>query len=119
MKPSYTSRGLGIYCTRALKDILTPSLAPQQKVVQKYIENPFLLTTKNLKAHKFDFRQWVLVLGWEPLDVCVFESAYLKICGQEFDLLQYEDIIRHLSNYSLNKGSKDASKDLVMNTKEF
>ena len=86
--------------------------------MQKYIENPLLLQHKNLKNHKFDFRQWVLVLSWEPLDVCVFESAYLKICGQEFDLKQYEDTIRHLSNYSLNKNNSN-SKELTMDTKKF
>lgn len=32
---------------------------------------------------------------------------------------QYEDNMRHLSNHSLNKGNKEASKDLVMNTKQF
>jgi hypothetical protein len=48
----------------------------------------------------------------------VFQSAYLKICGQVFDLKHYEDTIRHLSNYSLNKG-KENSKDLVMGIKMF
>lgn len=59
----------------------------------------------------------MLVLSWEPLDVCVFDSCYLKICGQEFDLKMHEDTLRHLSNYSLQKGSD--KKDLVMSSDEF
>lgn len=54
-----------------------------------------------MNKRKFDFRQWVLVLSWDPLDVLVFDSCYLKICGQEFDLKAYDDTLRHLSNYSL------------------
>ena len=48
----------------------------------------------------------------------MFESCYPKICGQDFDLKQYEDTLRHLSNYSLNKAS-EKSKDLVMSSQEF
>ena len=53
----------------------------QQKVVQKYIEKPFCVD-----GRKFDFRQWVLVNSWEPLDVSIFQTAYLKMCGSAFDL---------------------------------
>jgi tubulin monoglycylase TTLL3/8 len=116
VKPSYTSCGFGIYCSRTLSTILPDIKRVQQKVVMKYIENPLLINSPQLPSRKFDFRQWVLVLSWEPLDICVFDSCYLKICGQDFDLKQFEDTLRHLSNYSLNKGS---GKDLVMCTSEF
>jgi tubulin monoglycylase TTLL3/8 len=66
---------------------------------------------------KFDFRQWVLVLSWDPLDVLVFDACYLKICSSDFDLIEYQDILRHLSNYSLQKG--DSKKELVMSSDEF
>ena len=96
VKPSYNARGFGIYCSRDLNEI-APDRRQQQKVVQKYIELPYLFQRKR----KFDFRQWVLVLSWEPLDVLLFDACYLKICGQDFDLTEYHDILRHLSNYSL------------------
>jgi predicted class III extradiol MEMO1 family dioxygenase len=54
-------------------------------------------------------------MSWEPLDVYVFDACYLKICGSEFDLRVHDDILRHLSNYSLQKGGKD----LVMSSAEF
>jgi len=66
--------------------------------VQKYIETPFLV-----KKKKFDVRQWVLVTSWEPLDIFVFETSYLKFCSLEFSLKFLDDVYRHLSNYSINK----------------
>lgn len=59
----------------------------------------------------------MLVLSWEPLDVLVFDACYLKICGQDFDLMAHEDILRHLSNYSLQRVSDKSG--LVMSSDEF
>ena len=59
----------------------------------------------------------MLVLNWEPLDALVFDACYLKICGQDFDLKMHEDILRHLSNCSLQKGAD--KKELVMSSDEF
>ena len=99
VKPSYNARGVGIYCTRQLREILVDATKIQQKVVQKYIERPFCIEGQK----KFDFRQWVMVNSWEPLDVCVFSSAYLKVCGSEFDLKDLNDVYKHLSNYTIQK----------------
>lgn len=120
MKPSYNARGVGIYCTNLLNEIVTTGKGQtqQQKVVQKYIERPMLLQDKkSFWRRKFDFRQWVLVMQWEPLEVYVFDGCYLKICGAEFDLGYSEDVLRHLSNYSLQKGPN--KKELVMSSEEF
>ena len=97
VKPSYNARSLGIYCTRQLREILRDAEKTQQKVVQKYIERPFCIDGQK----KFDFRQWVLVNSWDPLDASVFSSAYLKLCGSAFDLKNLGDVYRHLSNYSI------------------
>ena len=90
-------------------------------MVQKYIESPFcLLGGKIQKRTKFDFRQWVFVNSWEPLDVCVFSAAYLKLCSSAFDLNHINDIYRHLSNYSLQKRAPEDPdqklSDIVMST---
>jgi hypothetical protein len=118
VKPSYNARGFGIFCSRDINDIMPDMKKGQQKVVQKYIEVPMLLDQKPYVKRKFDFRQWVLVLSWEPLDVLVFDACYLKICGQEFDLAQHEDTLRHLSNYSLQQKAGE-KKELVMSSDEF
>lgn len=80
-----------------MREVLKDAEKTQQKVVQKYIEKPFCIDGQK----KFDFRQWVLVNSWDPLDVSVFSSAYLKLCGSAFDLKNLGDVYRHLSNYSI------------------
>jgi len=61
----------------------------------------------------------VLVNSWEPLDVCVFSSAYLKICAQSYDLTKLEDVNRHLSNYTLNKKDVEDQDEIVMSIDQF
>lgn len=81
VKPSYNARGFGIYLTKKLKDIINIGKKSQSKVVQKYVEKPYLINGK-----KFDVRQWVLVTSWDPLEIYIFETAYLKFCSKNFDL---------------------------------
>ncbi|CDW84976.1 protein monoglycylase ttll8 [Stylonychia lemnae] len=116
VKPSYNARGLGVYCTDRLKDIIQQGKKMQSKIVQKYIENPYLVNKK-----KFDIRQWALVTSWEPLDVYVFESSYLKICGSEYTLTNLSDQYRHLSNFTIQKNNKTAGSydDFVMSHLQF
>ena len=85
-----------MYCANKLKDIIQTGKKQGSKVVQKYIERPLLLNKE-----KFDIRQWVLVTSWEPLDIYVFSGAYLKICGNEFNLKNLADQYSHLSNFSI------------------
>ena len=49
--------------------------------MQKYIERPLLF-----RERKFDIRQWVLVRSFQPLEVHVFSSCYLRLCNDAFDL---------------------------------
>lgn len=106
-KPAYNARGLGIFCFNNKSDIINTfsKKAPAPKIVQKYIERPLLL--KNIDGakdlRKFDIRQWVLLTSIEPLHVYVYKKAYLRICGSHYDIDQFDDPIRHLSNYSIQK----------------
>jgi len=124
MKPGFSSRGIGIHCFRDIKEIRSNKV--QAKVVQKYIENPFLLIirgpTGKLEKRKFDLRQWVLITSINPLVIYMFNSCYLRICGSEFSLDDYKDKYKHLTNYSLQRHNtriQNVNKELIMNLSEF
>lgn len=51
----------------------------------------------------------MLVTSLEPLQVYVFNDAYLRICGQHYDINSFDEPIRHLSNYSIQKKEGQAS----------
>jgi len=124
-KPSYNSRGRGIYCFQSLKNSGYSNQA--SKVVQKYIENPFLIfilnsLTNKLEKRKFDIRQWVLVTSFNPLIAYMFSSCYLRICSKEFSLSDISNIFTHVTNYSIQKESELAPNDikqLIMSNEDF
>lgn len=83
-KPSYNSRGVGVFCFDQLKEVFPGGVhkrAMCPKIVQKYIERPFLINKR-----KFDMRQWVFVNSFDPLEVMVYNKAYLRICAKDFDI---------------------------------
>ncbi len=83
-------------------------------MIQKYIERPLIIKDncpKNLRNKKFDIRQWVLVKSFVPLRVYSFSTAYLRICSQDFDLLDIKNLYKHLTNYSINKSNFQGFED--------
>jgi Tubulin-tyrosine ligase family len=58
------------------------------------------------------------VTSWEPLDVYVFSAAYLKVCGNDFNLQTLQDQYSHLSNFSIQK-SKFGIDETVMSHLQF
>jgi hypothetical protein len=46
VKPSYNARGFGIYLVDTVKELVQSGKKGQQKIVQKYIERPYLLKVK-------------------------------------------------------------------------
>ncbi len=126
MKPSFSSRGIGIHCINSTREAFTRGKKMQAKVLQKYIERPFLLHLPGPdgrpEGRKFDIRQWVLVTSMSPLVVYMFSSCYLKICGSEFTLDNIKDKYRHISNYSVQKKNSriaDIKSDLIMSVPQF
>lgn len=130
VKPSYNARGFGIYLIDSMKEIIQNGRKSQQKIVQKYIERPFLLkiksdqfpqshmlssamsqrsprvltpNTQTISLRKFDIRQWVLITSFDPLIIYTFSDFYLRICSSEFNLHDIGDAFKHLSNYTINK----------------
>ena len=89
----------------------------QSRIVQKYIENPFIVRNPDVQLlhnKKFDIRQWVLVTSLKPLQIYLFSSCYLRICSAEFDIQDFKNPMRHLTNFAVNKTQyKDRMEESV------
>jgi len=102
VKPAGLSRGRGITCYNQLRDILEHQEKEPQIVVQKYIENPLVISNK-----KFDIRQWVLVTDWNPITVWFYERCYLRFGVEDFELSDLSNRFKHLTNNSVVKYSEN------------
>lgn len=98
IKPTGVSRGSGITITNDSSRIMQLRYG---KIVQKYIEYPLLLECKR----KFDIRQWVLVTSFHPLRAYAFKRCYARFSSQKYSNDKYENMQKHLTNYSQNKES--------------
>lgn len=104
IKPAGSSRGRGIRVFNDLQKLFDYAQLEQHKenqwVVQKYMENPLLISNR-----KFDIRQWVLVTNWNPLTVWFNGECYLRFCVDEYSLENLDNAFVHLANNSISKHS--------------
>ena len=96
IKPVASSRGRGI---RLLTDLES---LPKKNIITHYIYNPFLINGK-----KFDLRLYLLVTGYSPLKIYLFDNGLARFCSEKYDLdpEKMQDKYIHLTNYSINKTS--------------
>ncbi|XP_069113363.1 probable tubulin polyglutamylase TTLL9 isoform X4 [Argopecten irradians] len=114
MKPAAKSQGKGIFLFRRLKDITdwkkgeyqpltdTTREVPETYVVQRYIENPYLIG-----GRKFDIRIYVLVVSYNPLKVWLYRDGFARFSNTRFSLDSIEDAYVHLTNVSVQKNAPD------------
>jgi len=69
------------------------------KIVQKYIEFPLLLDC----GRKFDIRQWILVKSFNPLKAYAYNKCYARFSSVPYTNDKYDNMQKHLTNYSQNK----------------
>jgi hypothetical protein len=98
VKPTGVSRGSGIQITNDMTKLIQLRFG---KIVQKYIEFPLLLDCKR----KFDIRQWILVKSFSPLKAYAFRKCYGRFSSVKYSNDKYENMQKHLTNYSQNKES--------------
>jgi tubulin monoglycylase TTLL3/8 len=108
VKPGRKSRGRGIQCFSNFNRLMTYTHLSRREywVAQKYCENPLVIHKR-----KFDIRQWVLVMDYEPLIIFFYKEAYLRFCGVDFRLDDVGNRFMHLSNNCVQKHSKNFGED--------
>lgn len=85
--------------TREIEDIPID----EHCVVQFYIDKPLLM-----EKLKFDLRLYVLVLGIDPLRIYLSREGLARLSTKYYEEVNddnFEDMMMHLTNYSLNKNS--------------
>lgn len=65
-------------------------------VIQKYIENPFLMNKR-----KFDIRVWVLLN--QDMDLYFFREGYLRMSSADYTNANLNDDYIHLTNNAIQK----------------
>ncbi|KAH9503429.1 putative tubulin polyglutamylase ttll9 [Bulinus truncatus] len=118
MKPIAKSQGKGIFLFKRLKDITDwkrgVEYQPQLQVtdvtiqpvetyvVQRYIENPYLIG-----GRKFDIRVYVLVTSYNPLKVYLYRSGFARFANNRYSLDTIDDNYIHLTNVAIQKTAPD------------
>ena len=94
LKPVASSRGRGI---RLLTDIEN---IPKKTIATHYIYNPHLINRR-----KYDMRIYVLVTGFRPLKIYIYENGIIRFCSEKYttDAEKFNNNYIHITNYSVNK----------------
>ena len=98
LKPVASSRGRGIRLLTELDNI------PKKIIATHYIYNPHLIN-----GRKYDLRLYLLVTGYTPLKIYLFDNGLARFCSEQYDLdpEKMSDRYIHLTNYSINKTSSN------------
>ena len=96
VKPCASSQGKGIFLVNRFSEI------PRKEfVVCRYISNPLLID-----GFKFDLRVYVAITSIHPLRIYIYNEGLVRFATQKFSLSKVSRFM-HLTNYSLNKNSKN------------
>ncbi|KAM4715161.1 tubulin polyglutamylase ttll6 [Anableps anableps] len=104
-KPDTGCQGKGIFITKSTKDI-QPG---EHMICQVYISKPFIID-----GYKFDLRVYVLVTSCDPFRIFMFKEGLARFCTMKYNEPtqgNVADVCMHLTNYSINKNSKNFVRD--------
>lgn len=97
-KSSTGAKGDGIKISEDVEELLLHiDESEQAYVIQRYIEQPFLLNG----GRKFDIRCWVLLDV--NYNIFLFKEGVLRTASEPYKSTEYSDITSHLTNHSLQK----------------
>ena len=101
VKPVASARGKGV---RILTDTTT---IPTKGILEKYIYNPHLINKR-----KYDMRIYVLVTGFRPLKIYIYDNGIVRFCSDIYtlDADKLNNNYVHITNYSVNKAMEKVRK---------
>lgn len=104
IKPNASSRGRGIHLVSHPGEVSRDDSC----VVSRYVANPLLID-----GFKFDLRIYVLVTSFDPLRVYIFQEGLARFATEKYDRHSdcFERRNMHLTNYSINKTSRNFVKN--------
>ena len=112
LKPSASSCGRGIRLVH--KNNLNTVPKDKPCVMQEYLHKPYLINKK-----KFDLRIYVLVTSFDPLKVYIFQEGLCRFSSADYNLRKLNSRYSHLTNYSINKKSKNFVEPTVDNNSDM
>jgi len=82
-------------------------------VVSKYLAKPHLL-----RGFKYDLRLYVVVTSFEPLKIYLFQEGLVRLATVPYstDKKTLKQRFMHLTNFSVNKKSKEYVKNVGTDT---
>ena len=107
-KPAASSRGRGITIITTPEEFRNIEAGGKNKVLlSRYLSDPYLVNDR-----KFDIRLYVAVTSFQPLVCYMFDEGLTRFAVEEYvcDEETFSENYKHLTNYSLNKNSKDFIK---------
>ncbi|NWU88570.1 TTL13 polyglutamylase, partial [Upupa epops] len=116
-KPDSSCQGKGIFLTHNAEEIKHG----EHMICQQYISKPFLID-----GFKFDMRVYVLVTSCDPLRVFVYKEGLARFATERYidpssrhpaRKGSFDEVCMHLTNYAINKHSKNFVQDAVMGSK--
>lgn len=95
VKPMASSRGAGISLLRASAELCEMEEQEwnhfknrrkyQNKIMQQYVSDPYLLESGPLASTKFDIRQWVLLVSGDTrVTVYLYHTAYCRFASRTY-----------------------------------
>eukprot|EP00047_Mylnosiga_fluctuans_P010918 m.18593 g.18593 ORF g.18593 m.18593 type:complete len:531 (-) comp3357_c0_seq2:999-2591(-) len=118
MKPVGSSQGKGIFLVTKLSQLaewradtrftgeeLDEEDKPAEYIVQKYVENPYLVG-----GRKFDLRIYCLVTSFQPLRAWLYREAFARFTFVRYSMDDLSNTVAHLTNVAIQKKSTEYDK---------
>ena len=95
-KPSFSSRGRGIFLTDSIDEIR--EVSNSKYVVSHYLDNPMLIN-----GYKYDLRVYVCITSINPLRIYIYNEGIVRFATEKYTTKKLNNLFIHLTNFSINK----------------